>query len=188
MVQVRFSNVCHKEPFADFDAIFKQRLDEADEFYEELQPDHLNDDDRAIQRQAFAGLLWTKQFYHYGVQLWLDGDPIEAPPESRRHGRNAEWRHLYNLDVISMPDKWEYPWYAAWDLAFHMVPMALLDPEWAKRQMILMTREWYMHPNGQIPAYEWALDDVNPPVHAWAYWEVYRRTMRDGKGAERVPT
>ena len=130
-----------------------------------------------IQRQAFAGLLWSKQFYHYGVQLWLDGDKAGPPPPAvRKNGRNHTWPHLYNLDVISMPDKWEYPWYAAWDLAFHTLPIALVDPEWAKRQLILMLREWYMHPNGQIPAYEWAFSDVNPPVHAWACWRVYKIT------------
>ena len=135
-----------------------------------------------MQRQALAGLMWSKQFYHYSVELWLEGDPAQPPPpESRKHGRNADWTHLYNLDVLSMPDKWEYPWYAAWDLAFHTVPIALIDPEWAKRQLILLLREWYMHPNGQLPAYEWALGDVNPPVHAWAAWQVYQIT-RDATG------
>jgi hypothetical protein len=175
-VKVRFSSMTHDAPFADFDTIFEQRIAEADEFYASIQPPNLSDDERLIQRQAFAGLMWSKQFYHYGVQLWLDGDPDSSPPEARHHGRNADWRHLYNLDVISMPDKWEYPWYAAWDLAFHMLPIALIDPEWAKRQLILMTREWYMHPNGQLPAYEWAFGDVNPPVHAWAAWRVYKIT------------
>ncbi|MEM7539091.1 MAG: glucosidase [Chloroflexota bacterium] len=175
-VKVRFSNTNHDTPFADFDDIFTQRIVEADEFYNAIQRPDLSDDDRGIQRQAYAGLLWTKQFYHYGVQLWLDGDPAMTPPAERKQGRNAEWQHLYNLDVISMPDKWEYPWYAAWDLAFHMLPVALLDPEWAKRQLTLMTREWYMHPNGQLPAYEWSFSDVNPPVHAWAAWRVYKIT------------
>ncbi len=176
VVKIRFSDVAQNKPFADFDRIFEQRLTEADEFYAQVQPPKISEDERLIQRQAFAGLMWSKQFYHYGVQLWLDGDPMSQPPENRRWGRNAEWRHLYNLDVISMPDKWEYPWYAAWDLAFHMLPVALIDPEWAKRQLILMTREWYMHPNGQLPAYEWAFGDVNPPVHAWAAWRVYKIT------------
>ena len=175
-VKVRFSDAAHQEPFSDFDTIFQQRMAEADEFYQAVQPPNLSADERLIQRQAFAGLMWTKQFYHYGVQLWLDGDPISALPESRQQGRNADWSHLYNLDVISMPDKWEYPWYAAWDLAFHALPIALIDPEWAKRQLTLMTREWYMHPNGQLPAYEWAFGDVNPPVHAWAAWRVYKIT------------
>jgi hypothetical protein len=173
-VHVRFSDVPHDDPFADFDAIFHHRIEEADEFYAAIQPPHLDDDLRQIQRQALAGLMWTKQFYHYSVELWLRGDPAQPPPpEARRHGRNADWPHLYNLDVLSMPDKWEYPWYAAWDLAFHTLPIALIDPEWARRQLILLLREWYMHPNGQLPAYEWALGDVNPPVHAWGAWQVY---------------
>ncbi|MBA3873701.1 MAG: glucosidase [Anaerolineae bacterium] len=175
VVQIRFSNTAQKSPFANFDETFSQRLNEADEFYAAVQGGDLTDDERNVQRQAFAGLLWNKQFYHYSVELWLDGDPAEpAPPESRKHGRNSEWDHLYNVDVISMPDKWEYPWYASWDLAFHTVPIAMIDPEWAKRQLILLMREWYMHPNGQIPAYEWKFDDVNPPVHAWAVWRVYK--------------
>ena len=177
VVQVRFSPTNHADPFANFESIFAQRLAEADAFYDAIHPTHLNEDERRVQRQALAGLLWSKQFYHYGVQLWLDGDPAAPPPpENRGNGRNANWTHLYNLDVLSMPDKWEYPWYAAWDLAFHTLPLALVDPEWAKRQLILMLREWYMHPNGQIPAYEWAFSDVNPPVHAWACWRVYKIT------------
>jgi glycogen debranching enzyme len=137
-----------------------------------------------VQRQAFAGLLWSKQFYHYDVDRWLKGDPAgPEPPKERLHGRNADWTHLYNADVISMPDKWEYPWYAAWDLAFHCLPIALVDPRFAKDQLVLMLREWYMHPNGQIPAYEWALGDVNPPVHAWAAWRVYKiEKKRKGVG------
>jgi hypothetical protein len=173
-VSVRFSNTSHNDPFADFDSVFEQRISEADEFYATIQPPDLSDDERQVQRQAFAGLMWTKQFYHYSVELWLEGDPAQPPPpEIRKEGRNANWTHLYNLDVLSMPDKWEYPWYAAWDLAFHTLPIALIDPEWAKRQLILLLREWYLHPNGQLPAYEWALGDVNPPVHAWAAWQVY---------------
>src|SRR2546425_4920311 len=130
-------------------------------------------------RQAFAGLLWSKQFYHYYVRRWLEGDPAcPPPPPERLQGRNHEWLHLYNEDVISMPDKWEYPWYAAWDLAFHMIPLALIDPDFAKTQLVLFLREWYMHPNGQIPAYEWAFGDVNPPVHAWAALRVYRIERR----------
>lgn len=174
-VRVRFTNQEMAEPFADFDAIFDQRQREADEFYAAVQKPDLSDDERLVQRQAFAGLLWSKQFYHYAIDLWLDGDPAgPPPPATRQHGRNHDWTHLYNLDVLSMPDKWEYPWYAAWDLAFHMLPVAMIDPEWARRQLILMLREWYMHPNGQIPAYEWAFGDVNPPVHAWAAWRVYK--------------
>ena len=143
-------------------------------------------------RQSFAGLLWSKQFYHYVVEDWLDGDPAgPPPPEQRKGGRNHEWTHLYNADVISMPDKWEYPWYAAWDLAFHCVPLALVDSEFAKEQLVLMVREWYMHPNGQLPAYEWAFGDVNPPVHAWAAWRVYkiekkRRGVGDRAFLERI--
>ncbi|HSD47575.1 MAG TPA: hypothetical protein VLB87_13195 [Pyrinomonadaceae bacterium] len=161
--------------FADFENIFDARVREADEFYETVIPANLSDDARLVMRQAFAGMLWSKQFYHYVVEQWLDGDPATPkPPEERVRGRNHEWKHLYNADVISMPDKWEYPWYAAWDLAFHCVPLALVDSEFAKDQLLLMLREWYMHPNGQIPAYEWAFGDVNPPVHAWAAWRVYK--------------
>ena len=143
-------------------------------------------------RQALAGMLWSKQCYHYDVRRWLEGDPGQPPPPpERRHGRNAEWTHLYNDDVISMPDKWEYPWYAAWDLAFHAIALALVDPDFAKEQLILFLREWYMHPNGQIPAYEWAFGDVNPPVHAWAAWRVYKiekriRGVADRRFLERV--
>jgi Mannosylglycerate hydrolase MGH1-like glycoside hydrolase domain len=174
-VQIRFTNVEQKKPFTGFDQTFKKRIREADQFYAAVQRKDLTDDEKLVQRQAFAGLLWSKQFYHYSVQLWLDGDPgLPPPPESRLSGRNAEWMHLYNLDVMSMPDKWEYPWFAAWDLAFHCLPIAMIDPEWAKRQLILLLREWYMHPNGQIPAYEWKFSDVNPPVHAWAAWRVYK--------------
>ncbi len=163
-------------PFGEgFDAIFAERRREADEFYATVIPATLSTDARQVMRQAFAGLLWSKQFYHYDVRAWLDGDPAGPPPPAeRRRGRNREWRHLYNEDVISMPDKWEYPWYAAWDLAFHCVPLALVDPAFAKSQLLLFLREWYMHPNGQIPAYEWALGDVNPPVHAWAALRVYK--------------
>ena len=167
-------------PFGgEFDTLFGRRVREADEFYETVIPAKLSDDGRSVMRQAFAGLLWSKQFYHYDVARWLAGDPT-APAVSieRMRGRNHEWRHLYNDDVISMPDKWEYPWYAAWDLAFHTIPLALIDPEFAKAQLILFLREWYMHPNGQIPAYEWALGDVNPPVHAWAALRVYRIERR----------
>ncbi|MEZ5398443.1 MAG: glucosidase [Bryobacteraceae bacterium] len=159
----------------EFDLTFAARLREADEFYEAVIPRDVSSDARQVMRQSFAGLLWSKQFYHYVVREWLDGDPAQPPPPGpRRHGRNHEWGHLYNADVISMPDKWEYPWYAAWDLAFHCVPLALVDSDFAKEQLMLMVREWYMHPNGQIPAYEWAFGDVNPPVHAWAAWRVYK--------------
>ncbi|HBH78543.1 MAG TPA: glucosidase, partial [Nitrospira sp.] len=166
------------------DGLFAQRLQEADEFYEDLAPAHLSEDAKLVQRQAFAGLLWSKQFYHYDLKRWLVGDPgMPDPPQERLHGRNSDWTHLYNADVISMPDKWEYPWYAAWDLAFHCIPLALVDSTFAKEQLVLMLREWYMHPNGQIPAYEWAFGDVNPPVHAWAAWRVYKIEKRlRGKG------
>ena len=167
-----------------FDATFTQRIQEANEFYDSLAPNDLSEDARRVQRQAFAGLLWSKQFYHYDMARWLKGDPLgPEPPRERLHGRNADWTHLYNADVISMPDKWEYPWYAAWDLAFHCIPLALVDATFAKEQLILMLREWYMHPNGQIPAYEWAFCDVNPPVHAWAAWRVYKiEKKRKGVG------
>ena len=151
-------------PFGeDFEVVFAHRLREADEFYDTVIPRRLSDDGKRVMRQALAGLLWSKQFYHYYVRRWLEGDPAcPPPPKERLNGRNHEWRHLYNEDVISMPDKWEYPWYAAWDLAFHMIPFALIDPDFAKAQLILFLREWYMHPNGQIPAYEWALRRREP--------------------------
>ena len=176
----------------DFEEIFSRRLREADEFYELVIPRTLSADGRLVMRQALAGMLWTRQFYHYDVKRWLAGDPTQPPaPPERRRGRNHEWTHLYNEDVVSMPDKWEYPWYAAWDLAFHMIPMALVDPEFAKAQLVLFLREWYMHPNGQIPAYEWGFGDVNPPVHAWAAWRVYKidrriRGVADREFLERV--
>jgi hypothetical protein len=164
-----------KKAFAGFDETFHARLNEADEFYRQVIPADLSDDARSVMRQSLGGLLWSKQFYHYVVEEWLEGDPGNPPPPAeRKNGRNHEWKHLHNADVISMPDKWEYPWYAAWDLAFHCVPLALVDSEFAKEQLILMLREWYMHPNGQLPAYEWAFGDVNPPVHAWAAWRVYK--------------
>ena len=158
-----------------FDNIFNDRIREADDFYQHIIPSVLSKEQQSVARQAYAGLLWTKQFYYYVVDSWIHGDPNSSPvPSGRTHGRNRDWLHLFNRDVISMPDKWEYPWYAAWDLAFHMIPMARIDVEFAKSQLILFLREWYMHPNGQIPAYEWALSDVNPPVHAWACWQVYK--------------
>jgi len=164
------------DPFdADFDQVFLWRQREADEFYKQVIPNDLSLDGKNVMRQAIAGLLWSKQFYHYVTRDWLNGDPAQpAPPGERLKGRNSDWGHLYNADVISMPDKWEYPWYAAWDLAFHCVPLALVDSDFAKEQLVLLLREWYMHPNGQLPAYEWAFGDVNPPVHAWAAWRVYK--------------
>jgi hypothetical protein len=172
-VRLRLSD--HERDFTDFETIFADRIREANEFYQTIIPTDLSDDARSVMRQAFAGMLWSKQYYHYVIEQWLDGDPATPkPPKERVHGRNHEWKHLYNADVISMPDKWEYPWYAAWDLAFHCVPLALVDSDFAKDQLLLMLREWYMHPNGQLPAYEWAFGDVNPPVHAWAAWRVYK--------------
>src|SRR5262245_21418365 len=174
-LRTRLCKTVYTQPFADFDAIFAARVREADEFYVEIQQELPDADRRLVQRQAFAGMIWSKQFFYFDVPEWLKGDETQiAPPTQRRHGRNWEWDHLNNADIISMPDKWEYPWYAAWDLAFHALPLALIDAEFAKEQLVLLTREWYMHPNGQIPAYEWAFGDVNPPVHAWATWRVFQ--------------
>ncbi len=170
---------------AGFDDTFKQRIDETDAFYFFKQKDIADEDMRRIQRQAFAGLLWSKQFYHFNVRQWLDGDPLQPPPpESRKHGRNSAWRHLLAADIISMPDKWEYPWFAAWDLAFHCVTLSLIDADFAKEQLLLLCDVRMMHPNGQLPAYEWAFGDVNPPVHAWAAMRVYEndRTQTGGIG------
>lgn len=164
-----------KDPFKKFESLFQARIDESDDFYKNLQHPKLTADEKLVQRQALAGLLWTKQLYYYDIEQWLEGDPaIPPPPQQRKTGRNRDWIHLTNFDIISMPDKWEFPWYAAWDLAFHCISLALVDTAFAKRQLELITREWYMHPNGQIPAYEWAFSDVNPPVHAWATWRVYK--------------
>ncbi len=172
------------EAFADFDAMFKLRRAEADQFYNELAPELLSEEHRTIQRQAFAGLLWNKQFYHYIVEQWLEGDPSQPPPPAERlDGRNSRWRHIYNERVMSMPDKWEFPWFASWDLAFHCIPLALIDVQFAKSQLDLIVREWFQHPNGQIPAYEWNFSDVNPPVIAWAAWRVYQIERKQaGKG------
>jgi Mannosylglycerate hydrolase MGH1-like glycoside hydrolase domain/Glycosyl hydrolase family 63 C-terminal domain len=172
---------------AGFESVFSSRCSEADEFYACRLPKGLSEDARNVQRQAFAGLLWSKQFYHFDLRTWLKGDPAgPPPPEGRKKGRNHEWANLYNADIISMPDKWEYPWYAAWDLAFHCVPLAQIDPDFAKEQLTLLLREWYMHPNGQLPAYEWAFGDVNPPVHAWAAWRVYKIEKRVRGKADRA--
>jgi len=177
-------NLRGRSAFEGFDKMFALRQREADEFYATVVPQDLSTDAQNVMRQGLAGMLWSKQFYHYVVKDWVEGDAgCPPPPAERRAGRNHEWNHLYNADVISMPDKWEYPWYAAWDLAFHCVPLALVDSDFAKDQLTLMLREWYMHPNGQIPAYEWAFGDVNPPVHAWAAWRVYKiDKKRTGKG------
>ncbi len=182
----------HDEFVEDCENIFVQRIKEADEFYGGVIPENLNDDAKNVMRQSLAGMLWSKQFYHYIVKNWLEGDPaFPPPPKERLTGRNSEWTHLYNDDVISMPDKWEYPWYAAWDLAFHCISLALVDSEFAKKQLVLLLREWYMHPNGQIPAYEWAFSDVNPPVHAWAALRIYqieakRRGVADREFLEKI--
>ncbi len=182
---LRLTDTMTSQPFdRDFDKTFDKRMQEADEFYAQVIPQNLSDDAKNVMRQSFAGMLWSKQYYGYEIDRWLKGDPaLPEPPSQRLNGRNKEWTHLYNDDIISMPDKWEYPWYAAWDLAFHCISLALVDSDFAKEQLILFTREWYMHPNGQIPAYEWALGDVNPPVHAWAAWRVYKiEQKRRGEG------
>jgi hypothetical protein len=175
------------QPLGDsFDRTFSQRIRESDEFHAAMSPACLPEGERRVVRQANAGLLWSKQFYHYVIKDWLHGDAKQPPPPSvREYGRNHDWPHLFNRDIISMPDKWEYPWYAAWDLAFHMLPFARLDPQFAKDQLLMFLREWYMHPNGQLPAYEFAFGDVNPPVHAWSCWRVYKMTGRRG-GRDRL--
>ncbi len=167
---------------AEFDGVFAARIHEADEFYDAVLPTDRSTEAREVSRQAYAGLLWNKQFYHYIIEDWLNGDPeMPKPAESRRDGRNAEWTHFYSRDVISVPDKWEYPWFAAWDLAFHALPLARIDPQFAKEQLLLLLREWYMKPNGHLPAYEFVFDDVNPPVHAWAVWRVYKISAKRGE-------
>ncbi len=184
-VRLRLSNAQLSNPFEDADAVLTQARKDADDFYAELQKDLADPDARLVQRQALAGMIWTKQFYYYDVPEWLNGDPTQpAPPAERRRGRNSDWDHVNTADVLSMPDKWEYPWFAAWDLAFHCLPLALIDPAFAKEQLVLLTREWYSHPNGQLPAYEWNLGDVNPPVHAWATWRVFEidRKQRGDRG------
>ncbi len=174
-IRLRLTREPPAAPFADFAAVFQTRGREADDFYTALQDGLADSDARLVQRQALAGMIWNKQFFYYDIREWLAGDPAQPPPPAeRRHGRNSDWRHLNNADIISMPDKWEYPWYAAWDLAFHCLPLAMIDAAFAKSQLILLTRVWYMHPNGQVPAYEWNFSDVNPPVHAWAAWRVFQ--------------
>jgi hypothetical protein len=185
VIRLRLSQKYSAQPFKDFNKIFELRVNEADDYYGDLQKNIPDADNRNIQRQAIAGMMWSKQFFYYDIRQWLNGDPAQPlPPENRKNGRNREWMHLNNADIISMPDKWEYPWYAAWDLAFHTIPIAMVDPEFAKKQLLLLTKEWYMHPNGQLPAYEWAFGDVNPPVHGWATWRVYKidQKLQDGKG------
>ena len=174
-IRLRLVKSDNPKPFFDFDFIFAQRIQEADEFYAGLQDGIASADARNVQRQAFAGMIWSKQYFNYEVREWLLGDPAQPPPPAgRKQGRNHDWPHLHNASVMSMPDKWEYPWYAAWDLAFHCIPLAIVDAEFAKHQLTQLTREWYMHPNGQLPAYEWAFGDVNPPVHAWAALRVFQ--------------
>ena len=185
-VTLRLSRGRHATPFADAEEIIETRRAEADAFYAAMQRAEMREDARLVQRQAFAGLLWSKQLYIFDVDQWLEGDPAgPPPPHERRHGRNADWRHFNTVHVLSMPDTWEYPWFAAWDLAFHCIPLALIDPEFAKDQLVILLREWYMHPNGQLPAYEWSFGDVNPPVHAWAAWRVYKIERRVTGKADR---
>ena len=174
-IRLRLSKASNRMPFSDFDSVFARRIQEADEFYAGLQDGIARADACNVQRQAFAGMIWSKQYYNYEVREWLRGDPAQPPPPAeRKQGRNHEWPHLHNASVMSMPDTWEYPWYAAWDLAFHCIPLAIVDAGFAKHQLTQLTREWYMHPNGQLPAYEWAFGDVNPPVHAWAALRVFQ--------------
>jgi hypothetical protein len=184
-IRLRLESKNNLAPFSDFDELFATRIKETDAFYEEVQREVTDEDERRVQRQAFAGMLWSKQFYYYDIEQWLKGDPAQpAPPAERLKGRNWEWRHLNNNDIVSMPDNWEYPWYAAWDLGFHCIAFALIDTAFAKRQLLMLTHEWYMHPNGQLPAYEWSFSDTNPPVHAWSAYRVYEleKNTRGGKG------
>ena len=179
VLRLRYRKDGSAAPFEDFDQVFAARIAEADAFYQAVMPEALGEDEQRVYRQAMGGLVWTKQFYFYDLERWIRGDPGKPPPPKERlQGRNHEWRYLYNSEVLSMPDKWEYPWYAAWDLAFHCIPLAIIDPDFAKAQLSLLTREWYMHPNGQLPAYEWSFGDVNPPVHAWAAYRVYQIERR----------
>ncbi|MBS1666835.1 MAG: glucosidase [Bacteroidetes bacterium] len=173
-IRLRLTKTVNDKPFDDFETLFNQRIQETNEFYNDLQKSINSEDEKTVQRQAFAGMLWSKQFYYYNVQQWLKGDPAQPPPPSERlKGRNADWKHVNCDNIISMPDKWEYPWFAAWDLCFHCLTFSLIDPAFAKKQLILLTKDWYMHPNGQLPAYEWSFGDTNPPVHAWAAYRVY---------------
>lgn len=185
IIRLRLTAQELKQPFGNFDEVFSLRIAEADSFFNDIHKKEIDEEHKDLQRQALAGMMWNKQFYYYDVTQWLKGDPAEPiPPASRLNGRNSKWPHLNNMDIISMPDKWEYPWYAAWDLAFHAVTLAMVDPAFAKKQLIILTHEWYMHPNGQLPAYEWALGDANPPVHAWATYKIYEtdKSNNDGKG------
>lgn len=184
-VRVRLTKEAQEQPFHYFDDIVRARKADCDSFYRSIQRKVTDHDLRNIQRQAYAGMMWNKQYYYYNIREWLNGDDGRIPPpEERKKGRNKDWQHLQNADIISMPDKWEYPWYAAWDLAFHCIPLARIDPDFAKDQLLLLLKDWYLHPNGQIPAYEWNFSDVNPPVHAWAVLRVYHidRKMNGGEG------
>lgn len=184
-IRLRLKDTPDSHPFENFSTLFNEQKKQADLFYEGIQPKELAEDEKSIQRQAFAGLLWSKQFYNLDVEMWLSGDPNQPAPKGRKEIRNKGWEHLNNFDIISMPDKWEYPWYASWDLAFHCLALVLIDPDFAKRQLTLITREWYMHPNGQLPAYEWNFYDVNPPVHAWAALRVYQVDAKITKKPDR---
>ncbi len=182
VIRLRLSKDANSS-FHDFDDILAVRKNEADDFYRELQPANADADTVMVQRQAFAGMLWNKQFYYYDIHKWLNGDPAQpSPPAERLKGRNYSWKHLNNKDILSMPDKWEFPWYAAWDMAFHCLPLAMLDIDFAKKQLLLLTKEWYMHPNGHLPAYEWDFNDANPPIHALACWVVYKMEKRKNNG------
>jgi hypothetical protein len=187
-IRLRLESKNSLAPFSDFDELFATRIKETDAFYEEVQREVTDEDERRVQRQAFAGMLWSKQFYYYDIEQWLKGDPAQpAPPAERLKGRNWEWRHLNNNDIVSMPDNWEYPWYAAWDLGFHCIAFALIDTAFAKRQLLMLTHEWYMHPNGQLPAYEWSFSDTNPPVHAWSAYRVYELEKNSKGGQGDIP-
>lgn len=182
-IRLRLTKGGHDEPFKDFESVLAMRLQEANDFYHEIQHDLTNEDAKLVQRQALGSILWNKQFYNYNVQQWLSGDPGQPrPPVERLAGRNHTWKHMNCMDIISMPDKWEYPWFAAWDLAFHCITLSMVDIDFAKQQLELLTKEQYMHPNGQLPAYEWAFEDANPPVHAWAAWRVYREEAHQNGG------
>jgi hypothetical protein len=188
-IRLRLSQFCPPSgAFHNFEEIFSARIRETDEFYADLQRDMTDEDERRVQRQAFAGMLWNKQLYYYNVDEWLKGDPHQPPPPPERwKGRNHEWGHLKNSNIVSMPDTWEYPWYAAWDLGFHCLIFALIDADFAKHQLLLLTHDWYMHPNGQLPAYEWSFSDTNPPVHAWAAYRVYEIDKLNNGGKGDIP-
>jgi hypothetical protein len=187
VLRLRLTDAPLAHPLAEVDAVVEQRRREADEFYDRIHPPRATPDERLVQRQALAGMLWSKQIYLFDVNAWLEGDnPNYPPPETRKQIRNVHWKHLNSMRVLSMPDKWEYPWFAAWDLAFQCLPLALVDPEFAKEQLWLMLFEQFQHPNGQIPAYEWEFSDLNPPVHAWAVWRVYNMDRRKTGKADRA--